>query len=74
MLAKRKLDLDFGMLVAVERFITGTNAHNLRGLANAYVLACENDRPNMAEEYRTRLRRELDRNVRCGAAAVGREA
>jgi hypothetical protein len=59
LLAKRKLDLDFGMLVAVERFITGANAHNLRGLANAYVLACENDQPGRAEEYRNRLLREL---------------
>jgi hypothetical protein len=63
LLAKRKLDLDFGMLVAVERFTTGANAHNLRGLANAYVLACENDQPSIAEQYRTRLLRELERSV-----------
>ena len=68
-LAKRKLDLDLGMLVAAERFTTGANAHNLRGLANAYVLACENDQPSIAEQYRTRLLRELDRSVRGRAAA-----
>lgn len=59
LLAKPKLDLDFGMLVAVERFTTGANAHNLRGLANAYVLVCEIDQLGRAEEYRTRLLREL---------------
>jgi hypothetical protein len=64
LLSKRKLNLDFGMLVAVERFTTGANAHNLRGLANAYVLACETDQPSMAEKYRTRLLRELNRSVR----------
>ena len=63
MLANRKLDLDFGMLVAIERFSTGANAHNLRGLANAYVLACETDQPSMAEKYRMRLLRELQRGV-----------
>ena len=56
-----KLELDFEMLMAVDRFATGANAHNLRGLANAYVLACENHHPNRAEEYRTRLLRELGR-------------
>lgn len=69
MLVKRKLDLDFGMLVAVDRFTTGANAHNLRGLANAYVLACENDQPSIAEQYRMRLLRELDRSARGKAAA-----
>ena len=64
LLSKKKLDLDFGMLVAVERFTTGANAHNLRGLANAYVLACETDQSSMAEQYRLRLLRELDRSVR----------
>jgi hypothetical protein len=49
------------MLIALERFATGANAHNLRGLANVYVLACENDQPRIAEEYRTRLLRELNR-------------
>ena len=58
---KRKLDLDFGVLMAVERFATGANVHNLRGLAHAYVLACENDQPRIAQEYRTRLLRELNR-------------
>jgi hypothetical protein len=57
------------MLVAVERFTTGANAHDLRGLANAYVLACENDQPSIAEQYRTRLLGELDRSVRGRAAA-----
>jgi hypothetical protein len=52
------------MLVAVERVITGANAHHLRGLAHAYVLACETDQPSMAEKYRTRLLRELNRSVR----------
>jgi hypothetical protein len=51
------------MLVAVERMSTGANAHNLRGLANAYVLACANDRPTKAEAYRIRLRRELLRST-----------
>ena len=61
MSAKRKLDLDFGMLMAVERFGTGANAHNLRTLANVYVLACENHQPSIAEEYRTKLLLELRR-------------
>ena len=60
----KKLELDLGMLVAVDRFTTGANAHNLRGLANAYVLACENGQPSRAEEYRTRLVRELWRRAR----------
>jgi hypothetical protein len=55
----KKLKLDLGILVAVDRVTTGANAHNLRGLANAYVLACENGQPSRAEEYRTRLLREL---------------
>lgn len=57
-------DVDFQMLVAVERMSTGANAHNLRGLANAYVLACANDRPTKAEAYRVRLQRELLRNMK----------
>jgi hypothetical protein len=56
-----KLKLDLGILIAVDRFTTGATAHNLRGLANAYVLACENGQPSRAEEYRTRLLRELGR-------------
>ena len=56
-----RLDLDFGMLVAVERFATGANAHSLRTLANIYVLACESNKPNIANEYRIRLLRELRR-------------
>jgi hypothetical protein len=54
-----KPKLDLGILIAVDQFTTGAAAHNLRGLANAYVLACENDQPNRAEECRTRLLREL---------------
>ena len=54
-----KLKLDLGILIAVDRFTTGATAHNLRGLANAYVLACENGHPSRAEECRTRLLREL---------------
>ena len=69
-MAKRKLDLDFGMLVAVERFATGANAHNLRGLAHAYVLACETDQPSIAEQYRTRLVWELYGRARGSAAAL----
>ena len=65
---KRNLNLDFAMLTAIERFITGANAHNLRGLANAYVLACENNQPGIAEEYRTRLLRELIRSARGSGA------
>ena len=57
----KKLKLDLGMLVAVDRFTTGATAHSLRGLANAYVLACENGQPSRAEEYRTHLLRELGR-------------
>ena len=59
MLLTKKLKLDVGILVAVDRFTTGATAHNLRGLANAYVLACESGQPSRAEEYRTRLLREL---------------
>ena len=64
----KKLKRDLGLLVAVDRFTTGATAHNLRGLANAYVLACENGQPSRAEEYRTHLLRELGRN------ALGRHA
>lgn len=67
-MANEDLDLDFQMLVAVERMSTGANAHNLRGLANAYVLACANDRPTKAEAYRIRLRRELLRSTSQGGA------
>lgn len=61
MLANGSLPLDFGVLMAVERITTGANAHHLRGLANVYVLACENNEPIRAEEYRRRLLRELVR-------------
>ena len=61
MLLSKKLKLDSGILVAVDRFTTGATAHSLRGLANAYVLACESGQPRRAEEYRTRLLRELVR-------------
>ena len=67
MLLTKRLKLDLGMLIAVDRFTTGATAHNLRGLANTYVLACENGRPSTAEECRTRLLREL------GRLADGRE-
>ena len=60
----KKLKLDLGLLVAVDRFTTGATAHNLRGLANAYVVACENGQPSRAEEYRTCLLRELGRRAR----------
>ena len=63
LLAKR-LKLDSGIIIAVDQFTTGATAHNLRGLANAYVVACENGQPNRAEEYRTRLLRELRRCAR----------
>ena len=59
MLLTKRSELDLGILIAVDRFTTGATAHNLRGLANAYVLACENGQPSRAEEYRTRLVREL---------------
>jgi hypothetical protein len=58
------------MLVALERFATGANAHHLRGLAHAYVLACEADQLSIAEQYRTRLLRELDRSVKGSAPAL----
>ena len=58
-LLTKGLKLDLGMLIAVDRFTTGATAHNLRGLANAYVLACENGHPRRAEECRTRLLHEL---------------
>ena len=63
MLLTKRLNLDLEILVAVDRFSTGATAHNLRGLANAYVLACENGQPSRAEEYRTRLLGELGRRV-----------
>jgi hypothetical protein len=63
MTPKKKLTLDFGILVAVERFASGASAHYLRGLANAYVLACETGRPIIAEKYRATLLRELVRRV-----------
>lgn len=47
--------------MAVDRFTTGATAHHLRGLANAYVVACENGQPTRAEEYRNHLLRELGR-------------
>jgi len=59
----KRLELDVGILVAVDRFSTGATAHNLRGLANAYVLACESGQPIRAEEYRTRLVGELVRRA-----------
>ena len=61
MLLTKRPNLDLGMLVAVDRFTTGATAHNLRGLANVYVLASENGHPSRAEECRTRLLRELGR-------------
>jgi hypothetical protein len=74
LLANEDLDLDFQMLVAVERISTGANAHNLRGLANAYVLACANDRPTKAEGYRIRLRRELLRRTKSKDSVSNRGA
>jgi hypothetical protein len=64
LLLTKKLELDSGILIAVDRFTTGATAHNLRGLANAYVLACENGQPSRAEEYRLHLLRELGRRAR----------
>jgi hypothetical protein len=58
-LLTKHLELDVGILIAVDRFTTGATAHNLRGLANAYVLACENGQPGRAAEYRSRLLDEL---------------
>jgi len=52
------------ILIAVDRFATGATAHNLRGLANAYVLACEDGRLSRAEEYRNRLLSELGAGMR----------
>jgi len=66
-LLSKRLKLDLGILIAVDRFTTGASAHNLRGLANAYVLACENGHPSRAEECRKRLLGEL------GRLAGGRE-
>lgn len=54
--------------MAVDRFTTGATAHHLRGLANAYVVACENGQPRRAEEYRNHLLREL------GRCALGQRA
>jgi len=62
-LLTKRLELDTGILVAVDRFSTGATAHNLRGLANAYVLACESGQPGRAEEYRTQLLGELVRRA-----------
>jgi hypothetical protein len=62
--------LDFGILIAVDRLTTGANAHNLRGLANSYVLACESGQPSKAEEYRALLLRELRRHA--GRARPGK--
>ena len=59
----KSLKLDSGILDAVDRFTTGANAHNLRGLANAYVLACENGQASRAEECLTRLLGELVRHA-----------
>ena len=63
-MATEKLELDREILMAVDRFTTGANAHSLRGLANAYVLACESDQQTRADEYRTRMLRELARSAR----------
>ena len=60
-LLTKRLKLDFGILIAVDRLTTGANAHHLRGLANAYSLACEAGLARRAEEYRTRLLGELVR-------------
>jgi hypothetical protein len=68
LLLTKKLKLDSGILIAVDRFCTGATAHNLRGLANAYVLACESGQPRRAEEYKTRLLRELVRRARTCAS------
>jgi len=62
-LAIEKLELDLEILRAVDRYTTGANAHNLRGLANAYVLACENEQSSKAKECRSRLLRELRRSA-----------
>jgi hypothetical protein len=62
-LFNKRLELDVGILVAVDRLTTGASAHNLRGLANAYALACETGPASRAEEYRTRLLRELVRRA-----------
>jgi len=59
---KEKSKLDLGILMAVDRFVTGANVHNLRGLANAYVLACESDQARAAK-YLSRLLREISRNA-----------
>ena len=54
-----KLELDLGLILAVDRFTTGANVHTIRGLAQAYMLACENNQETIAEEYLTRLLSEL---------------
>ena len=71
LLASERSELDLGILMAVDRFTTGSNAHNLRGLANAYVLAFENGQPTRAEEYRTRLLRELGLCARSAQSWIG---
>jgi hypothetical protein len=47
------------MLMAIEQTITGANAHYLRGLLNAYVLAVEAGKEDRAEECRLRLESAL---------------
>ena len=59
-----KLDLDLAFLMAVDRFTTGANVHKIRGLAHAYVLACENNQASKAEEYLSRLLGELGRSAK----------
>jgi hypothetical protein len=59
-----KLDLDLSFLMAVDRFTTGANVHKIRGLAHAYVLACENNQASKAEEYLSRLLGELGRSAK----------
>lgn len=55
--------MDSEILIAVDRLSTGATAHTLRGLANAYVLACESGPPSRAEHYRARLLGELVRRA-----------
>jgi hypothetical protein len=50
--------------MAVDRFTTGANVHKIRGLAHAYVLACENNQASKAEEYLSRLLGELGRSAK----------
>lgn len=63
-LLTKKLRPELDILIAVDRITTGANSHNLRGLANAYVLACEAGQPSRAQEYRTHLLRELARRAK----------